>query len=56
MKYFNENKNISTDILEKLFSAPLKYDGLESNFVHLDQDCRRSGGQTKLETLEAHIQ
>ena len=56
MKYFNKDENLSTDILEKLDSAPLTNDGCESHFAHLDQDCRRSGGQTKLETLEAHIQ
>lgn len=52
MKYFNEEEDdLSPDILEKLDSAPLTNDGCESHFAHLDQDCRRSGGQTKLETL-----
>ena len=51
MKFFDDDEDLGTEILEKLDSAPLTNDGCESHFAHLDQDCRRSGGQTKLETL-----
>ena len=56
MDFYKEGAEISDDILDKIDEAPLTNSGAESNFAHLDLECRRGSGQTKLKTMsDRHV-
>ena len=50
MSFFRED-TISQKVLDKIDESPLTNSGCESNFAHLDLECRRGAGQTMLQTM-----
>ena len=55
MKFFKD-ESVPQKILDKIDESPLTNSGCESNFAHLDLECRRGSGQTKLQTMsDRHI-